>query len=102
MQAEKAKPRPQGARPPGEVRSIQALRGLAALAVLVFHAADRAGGTFGVGASGVDVFFVISGFIMWVVTCRETPTPARFLARRAERIAPLYWLVTLGTAAVAL
>lgn len=78
------------------------LRGLAALGVLVFHAADRAGWAFGVGASGVDVFFVISGFIMWVVTCRGTPTPARFLARRAERIAPLYWLVTLGTAAVAL
>lgn len=86
----------------GEVRSIQFLRGLAAMGVLVFHAADRAGGAFGVGASGVDVFFVISGFIMWVVTCRRPPDPGAFLARRAERIIPLYWLVTLATAAVAL
>jgi exopolysaccharide production protein ExoZ len=85
-----------------EVRSIQFLRGVAALGVLGFHAASRAGGAFGVGAAGVDIFFVISGFIMWVVTSRKTPTPGQFLARRAERIVPLYWLVTLGTAAAAI
>ena len=86
----------------GEVRSIQFLRGAAALGVLIFHAVNRAGGTFGVGAAGVDVFFVISGFIMWVVTCRTTPAPTQFLVRRAQRIIPLYWLVTLVTAAAAL
>jgi exopolysaccharide production protein ExoZ len=86
----------------GEVRSVQFLRGVAALGVLGFHAASRAGGSFGVGAAGVDIFFVISGFIMWVVTSRKTPTPGQFLARRAERIIPLYWLVTLGTAAAAI
>ena len=85
-----------------EVRSIQFLRGIAAVGVLGFHAAGRAGGSFGVGAAGVDVFFVISGFIMWVVTCRKPPTPGQFLARRAERIIPLYWLVTLVTAAAAI
>jgi len=87
---------------PGEVRSIQYLRGLAAFGVLVFHAADRAGGQFGVGAAGVDVFFVISGFIMWVVTCRKTPAPGDFLWRRIQRIVPLYWGVTLLAAALAL
>lgn len=86
---------------PGEVRSIQYLRGLAALGVLVFHAAERAGSAFGVGAAGVDVFFVISGFIMWVVTCRKTPSPGVFLWRRVQRIVPLYWAVTLVTAAIA-
>lgn len=85
-----------------ELRSIQFLRGLAAFGVLVFHAASRAGDAFGVGASGVDVFFVISGFIMWVVTCRGTSGPRQFLVRRAQRIVPLYWLITLGTAAGAL
>lgn len=87
---------------PGEVRSIQYLRGFAAFGVLVFHAAERAGGDFGVGAAGVDVFFVISGFIMWVVTCRKTPTPSDFLIRRVQRIVPLYWAVTLVAAGLAI
>jgi exopolysaccharide production protein ExoZ len=86
---------------PGEVRSIQYLRGLAAFGVLAFHAAERAGGAFGTGAAGVDVFFVISGFIMWVVTCRKAPSPGRFLIKRVQRIVPLYWAVTLATAALA-
>lgn len=86
---------------PGEVRSIQYLRGIAAFGVLIFHAAERAGGHFGVGAAGVDVFFVISGFIMWVVTCRKTPAPGQFLWRRVQRIVPLYWAVTLLVAGVA-
>jgi len=87
---------------PGEVRSIQYLRGVAAFGVLLFHAADRAGYVFGVGAAGVDVFFVISGFIMWVVTCRKTPGPADFLVRRIQRIVPLYWGLTLLTAGAAI
>lgn len=78
--------------------SIQYLRAVAAIAVLIFHAADRMGWRFGVGAAGVDIFFVISGFIMWVIGSRRSPTPATFLLRRAERIVPLYWLVTLALA----
>jgi exopolysaccharide production protein ExoZ len=50
----------------------------------------------------VDVFFVISGFIMWVVSYQRPPTPGGFLLRRIERIVPLYWAVTLGTAAAAI
>lgn len=86
----------------GEVRSIQYLRGLAAFSVLVFHAAERAGGAFGVGAAGVDIFFVISGFIMWVVSSGRPQSPQGFLLRRAQRILPLYWLTTLVVAAAAL
>jgi exopolysaccharide production protein ExoZ len=86
---------------PGEVRSIQYLRGLAAFGVLAFHAADRAGYAFTTGAAGVDVFFVISGFIMWVTTCRRDPTPRAFMLKRIERIVPLYWGLTLGVAATA-
>jgi exopolysaccharide production protein ExoZ len=85
----------------GEVRSIQYLRGFAAFGVLIFHAAERAGWSFGVGAAGVDVFFVISGFIMWVVTCRRPASPTEFLMRRIQRIVPLYWGLTLGVAAAA-
>jgi exopolysaccharide production protein ExoZ len=85
----------------GEVRSIQYLRGFAAFGVLVFHAAERAGWSFGVGAAGVDVFFVISGFIMWVVTYRRPLSPTGFLVRRIQRIVPLYWGLTLVVAAAA-
>jgi exopolysaccharide production protein ExoZ len=89
-------------RAPGEVRSIQYLRGLAAFGVLVFHAAERAGRPFGTGAAGVDVFFVISGFIMWVVTSGRPVAPGEFLQRRVERIVPLYWGLTLLIAAAAI
>jgi exopolysaccharide production protein ExoZ len=87
---------------PGEVRSIQYLRGLAAFGVVAFHASERAGYQFDVGTAGVDVFFVISGFVMWMVTSSKTLSPAEFLARRVQRIVPLYWAVTLAVAAVAL
>ena len=84
------------------MRSIQYLRGLAAFGVLVFHAVERAGQSFGTGAAGVDVFFVISGFIMWVVTSGRPTSPVEFLQRRVERIVPLYWGLTLITAAAAI
>jgi peptidoglycan/LPS O-acetylase OafA/YrhL len=49
------------------------------------------------GAAGVDIFFVISGFVMAVSTIgREHKThPAlNFLGRRLIRLVPLYWLIT--------
>jgi exopolysaccharide production protein ExoZ len=75
---------------------IQYLRGIAAVGVLGFHACQRSGLDFGMGAAGVDIFFVISGFIMWVVSAGKARGPGDFLLRRAGRIAPLYWTVTLG------
>ncbi|WP_281418943.1 acyltransferase [Rhizobium sp. AQ_MP] len=73
---------------------IQYLRGAAAIAVVLFHAAERTGYHFAIGAAGVDVFFVISGFIMWVITFRREPTPLQFMRARIRRIVPLYWLAT--------
>ena len=46
------------------------------------------------GAAGVDMFFVISGFIM-VLVCQREPDALTFLRHRLIRIAPLYWLCTL-------
>jgi peptidoglycan/LPS O-acetylase OafA/YrhL len=83
---------------------IQALRAVAALMVVAHHATielhDR--NHLNVvnwipGQTGVDIFFVISGFVMTIssVPLRRTLHPARtFLARRLERIVPLYWIVT--------
>ena len=86
------------AAPPADRRAtlygIQYLRALAALAVVVFHAAERSGYAFAIGAAGVDVFFVISGFIMWVIADRRPLSPGRFLADRIRRIVPVYWLAT--------
>ena len=82
--------------------SIQYLRALAALSVVAFHACQWARIDFDIGSAGVDVFFVISGFIMWRTTEKGGVSPAEFLRRRAIRIVPLYWTVTLGLAAAAL
>ena len=86
------------------ILSIQYLRGFAALLVLLSHAAWKgqqyAGdplGWFHVGASGVDVFFVISGFVMCHTTKRKHGQPfdvLRFLGHRFSRIMPLYWALS--------
>lgn len=90
---------------------IQALRFIAALLVVVTHASAYVAGRliegypiWSSGAAGVDVFFVISGFVM-VVSSRGLigrPDGARtFLLRRASRVVPLYWgATTLKIAAV--
>ncbi len=82
--------------------SIQILRVAAALAVVLFHALQWSHMDFAVGAAGVDVFFVISGFVLWGSTHARPPSPGAFLRARAERVVPMYWIVTLATAAVAL
>lgn len=74
---------------------IQYLRGAAAMGVVLFHATERVGGShFVIGAAGVDIFFVISGFIMWVISVERPTTPARFVRDRFLRIAPTYWIAT--------
>lgn len=82
--------------------SIQHLRALAALSVALFHACQWSQIDFSIGAAGVDLFFVISGFVMWTVTAGRDVTPAAFLRRRLIRVAPLYWMVTLALVAGAL
>lgn len=85
------------------VVSIQYLRGLAAMMVVYHHSVrkvlemnpDSIIPYSGFGNAGVDIFFVISGFIMWVTTVSKTQSPAHFYYRRVIRIVPLYWLFTL-------
>lgn len=88
--------------------NIQALRALAALLVVVVHL-EALGRPLGLGtgmfdlfAVGVDLFFVISGFIMIHATSGRAISPGRFMLDRLLRIAPLYWTLTLGVFAVAL
>ncbi len=90
---------------------IQALRGLAALMVVAHHSSIlvlerlHLGYNWVNGGSGVDLFFVISGFVMTISSkpLQDAPHPARtFLARRLERIVPMYWIVTLARVATLL
>jgi len=79
----------------GEYYGIQALRAFAALAVVAVHS-PRPSPWFH-GQAGVDIFFVISGFVMMISSTRLLlkENPARlFLWRRILRIVPLYWLLT--------
>jgi peptidoglycan/LPS O-acetylase OafA/YrhL len=90
------------------LKSIQVLRAVAAIGVLTLHAATEKithiGGAAGpfknflLGAAGVDLFFVISGFVM-VYSSQSLfgrrDGPRRFFLRRLARIAPLYWAVTI-------
>ena len=79
------------------------MRGVAALSVVCGHAVnarpDMVGRSLGEGAltilaGGVDIFFVISGFII-ASTAAAQRDPLNFVFRRAVRIFPVYWLVLL-------
>lgn len=89
---------------PQRLYALQGLRGVAALLVVLFHSAeiwrDLSGsvgfhGVWDRGWSGVDLFFVISGFVMvWVAGDRVAGprTATRFLWDRATRVYPLWWV----------
>jgi exopolysaccharide production protein ExoZ len=96
--------------PSNQLAAIQVLRGIAAFAVAAAHAIQevdklfkRSGGDFPyehvlpLGA-GVDLFFVISGFVM-VYASRDlfgaAGSAGVFLRRRLARIVPIYWVVTV-------
>ena len=74
--------------------SIQALRGIAALFVVLEHIRF-----LNCGAFGVDIFFCISGFMILFSTQKSSE---HFLSKRLIRILPFYWLMTLATYAILL
>jgi exopolysaccharide production protein ExoZ len=90
--------------------TVQGLRAVAAASVMLYHVlymlVHNAGYSFhfpNVGAAGVDLFFLISGFIMIYThfdDFRETGASASFMRRRVIRIVPLYWLATTATVAL--
>ncbi len=73
---------------PRKYASIQALRAFAATMVLLYHA-----NVLSIGYAGVDIFFIISGFVMGKVGGNERPI--EFAGKRMARIVPLYWTITL-------
>ena len=77
--------------------------------VVAFHACDKLAKmdnanpavAFPVGLTGVDIFFVVSGFIIFVTARQSDATPLGFMRKRLIRVAPLYWVLTLFLAGVA-
>lgn len=96
--------RPVAEHSPG-IDGIQFLRGIAALMVVVHHARHyfphvESWSSF--GSRGVDIFFVISGFIMAHATQgyrsdHRLGQAGGFLLKRFVRVVPLYWLALLWT-----
>ena len=95
------------------LESVQMLRAVAAIGVVFTHAITRVGATLSrdnyhslftdangqltLGDAGVDLFFVISGFIMLYVhrgDFERAGAPTNFIKRRLLRIVPIYWLLT--------
>lgn len=83
-----------------EINTIQYLRALAVVLVVWAHASEQLTwisthlpGSY--GAVGVDIFFVISGFIMVYTTANKDISSLQFFSRRVKRIVPLYWFYTL-------
>lgn len=85
----------------GNRRDIDGLRALAVIPVVLFHFGFS---TFSGGFVGVDVFFVISGFLITSILFREISAQrfsfVDFWARRARRIIPALSVVLLATLAL--
>ena len=92
-----------GLRPWTHLAGLDGLRAIAVLAVLAYHAG------FGVaqgGFLGVEVFFVISGYLITALLLGEHRSsgridPIRFWLRRARRLLPALFLLLIATLAVA-
>jgi exopolysaccharide production protein ExoZ len=87
---------------------IQVLRGIASLFVVLFHTTQNANiylkkdfcfNAFSFGGAGVDIFFVLSGFIITYTSVKNLNNRDKlfpFLRRRFVRIFPAYWMVITG------
>lgn len=80
-----------------EILSIHYLRGLAALLIVLLHTSwymgDNWGRFFGAGDIGVDIFFIISGFIIAYATRKKPEGTVSFLGKRITRIYPCLFVV---------
>lgn len=92
--------------------NIELIRAVAALMVVLAHLAGgmaARGARLGVsepyfafGVSGVDLFFVISGFVIVWSQLSKPRAPWAFMKNRIRRIVPLYWVLTVLAAIVIL
>ena len=85
------------------IDGIDALRGLAATSVLIFHfeligfGPENSPNWFTAAQMGVELFFIISGFVI-LLTLERSPSVTEFAVARFARLYPAYWLSVLVTA----
>lgn len=80
-------------RPTNRLQELDALRGIAAIAVVFFHFTMEQEATnwgFKLGVTGVDLFFIISGFVIFL-TLKKTKNWRDFAVSRVSRLYPAYW-----------
>jgi len=91
-------------------RELDAVRGIAAMMVVMFHYTVRYGALWGdpsapfhatFGYLGVQVFFGVSGFVI-LMTLERSRTASDFVIARASRLFPAYWVAVLATFALLL
>ncbi len=90
----------------GRLQEVDALRGVAAMAVVLFHYSTRfrelyaptpaLPWEFAHGHYGVNLFFIISGFVIFM-TLDRTRRPMDFVVSRFSRLFPAYWLAIVLT-----
>lgn len=91
--------------PRHKINALQALRAYAAISVMLGHAILEFHATKGIAMpfnefpliAGVDIFFVLSGFVMYHTSTNlwgRKEAPGQFWRRRFIRLVPLYWLFT--------
>ena len=79
--------------PKSRIAALDAMRGLAAVAVVFFHFALNQSGYetyFRFGTTGVDLFFIISGFVIFM-SLQGAKTTKEFIFQRISRLYPAYW-----------
>lgn len=89
---------------PKILTNLQALRALAALNVVALHVVVTSSAYHqdlkflrffdGWGSNGIDIFFVLSGFVMVYILHKKDAAPSLFLVERISRIVPLYYFLT--------
>jgi exopolysaccharide production protein ExoZ len=75
--------------PHRNLKSLQLLRMIAATSVVYYHIYAQPN----FGLFGVDIFFVLSGFVIALVIQNQS-SPKQFAINRISRIAPTYWILT--------
>jgi exopolysaccharide production protein ExoZ len=91
-----------------KLANLEIVRFCAALTVVIYHSVGilQTNGhsigwladTYFIGQAGVDVFFIVSGFVIWLSLNNSVKDPFTFMKNRIIRIIPSYWLITIVTA----
>lgn len=83
------------------IYSVQYMRAIAAILVVIHHATEKGAQYssapfewFTIGEAGVDLFFIISGYIMCHTVDSKNIDFISFITARIKRIIPLYWVLT--------